>query len=397
MANFNLSPNMNLPIPTIGVDPGPDWASNINASLTILDAHNHDISSGVQITPAGLNINSDLTFGVNNATMVRSVRFFPNLIPLSPITNPLDIGCIYESGVDLWYNDGNGNEIQLTSHGGINFVPTSIPGLVPPASLTYVAGDETFVFQSGVNTPANLDAGSVTVRNITASSNGITISPPVALATNYTITLPALPAQTNVVTLGPSGTLASITYDQVGQNMTVVGADAIGVSMDATGADAIAASRTRAAGSVIEGIGGVASSLSSGSYATTSTGFANVPNLTVTLSTSGRPVFLGLMSDGGGSYAGISVEGTNNTGAFLVFERNASTVGRYLLDYASVNTSGSTAVLAVIPASSVSFIDGLEIPLPAGTYTYTVAAAINGAFPTTSFGISNLILIAYEL
>src|SRR6185437_5151905 len=111
MANFTTSPNMNLVIPTVGVDPGPDWASNINSSLTILDGHDHSSGKGVQITPSGINISSDLTMVQNNLTNVRSIRLFPQT---SPLALPTDVGALYESGVDLYYNDANGNQIQIT-------------------------------------------------------------------------------------------------------------------------------------------------------------------------------------------------------------------------------------------------------------------------------------------
>ena len=51
MANVTLSPNMNLPVPVVGQDPGPDWANNINSSLGILDQHDHTPGKGIQIVP----------------------------------------------------------------------------------------------------------------------------------------------------------------------------------------------------------------------------------------------------------------------------------------------------------------------------------------------------------
>ena len=75
MADVILSPNMNLPVPVVGQDPGPDWANNINASLGILDQHDHSNGEGVPVTPAGLNINTDLPINGNNLTLVNSVRF----------------------------------------------------------------------------------------------------------------------------------------------------------------------------------------------------------------------------------------------------------------------------------------------------------------------------------
>lgn len=186
------SANMAMPIPVVGVDPGPDWATNINACLTILDAHDHAPGSGVQITPDGLNINVDLTFNGNNATFMRSVRFDAQGAPLAGI---LDLGCIYESGVDLYYNDGIGNQIRITQGGSVAAAPGSITGLTPPASVVYDSGTGTFIFQSAVDTPAALDAASVTIREQVLNGEGVTITAPTGLAASYTLTLPAaLPA-----------------------------------------------------------------------------------------------------------------------------------------------------------------------------------------------------------
>lgn len=208
MSNNTMSPNMGLTVPTVSVDPGPNWAIDINASLSVIDSHNHSAGQGVQINPDGLNINSDLSFINNNAINVRSVRFFPQNTGL---VNPTDIGCLYETGVDLYYNDGSGNEIRITQSGGVVGTPGSISGLTPPASATYVSANETFVWQSAVNTPANLDAASIILRNLTASSKGLTLNPPNAMGSDYSITLPSLPSVKSMVTMDTSGNMVADT------------------------------------------------------------------------------------------------------------------------------------------------------------------------------------------
>lgn len=202
MANFYTSANMNLPVPVVGVDPGPDFANNINASLTLIDAHDHSSGSGVQITPAGLNISSDLAINGNNLTLIRSARFSPQASPLSLGT---DLSCAYVSGVDLYFNDGSGNQVRITQSGGVAGSPGSIAGLTSPASATYVSANSTFVWQSAANTPANLDAASVILRNLVANSHGLTLSPPASMGANYTITLPSLPGSTSFMTIDASG------------------------------------------------------------------------------------------------------------------------------------------------------------------------------------------------
>lgn len=207
MAGEILSTNMNLPVPGVGVTFGPQWASDINNCLTIIDGHNHTPGYGVVIPPAGLNINSDLTFNNNNATALRSSRYQPQS---NVLTLPADLTCVYVVGLDLYYNDGSSNNVRLTQNGAVAGAPGSIANLVAPASASYVSGSSTFVFQSNVNTPANLDGASVIIRDLTANSNGVTLSAPTALASNITITLPTLPIATSVLTIDPSGQISTL-------------------------------------------------------------------------------------------------------------------------------------------------------------------------------------------
>lgn len=198
---------MGLTVPTVSVDFGPDWATNLNASLSVIDGHDHTPGKGVQVTPDGIDINIDLSFVGNNATNVRSVNFSSQSAPLAEST---DLGCVYVSLLDLYYNDEAGNQVRITQGGALAGTPGSISGLVPPASVSYVPGSSTFVFQSDVDTPANMDAASYILRNLTANSFGLTLSPPNAMAADYTITLPALPASTSVVTIDSAGAMSTI-------------------------------------------------------------------------------------------------------------------------------------------------------------------------------------------
>lgn len=205
---------MSLPIPAVGIDPGPDYATNINQCLAILDTHNHAPGYGVQINPDGININSDLAFNNNNLTSARSLRL---QIQPTLIAGPNDLACFYASGVDAYFNDGNGNQVRLTQNGAVSGTPGSIANLVAPASASYNSGTSTFIWQSNSNTAANMDAGSYTLRNLTANSKGLTLSPPTAMGSDYTITLPPLPASTLPISITSSGVMgaAPLTFSQL--------------------------------------------------------------------------------------------------------------------------------------------------------------------------------------
>ena len=205
MANTMTSLDMNLPIPVVGVDPGPDWALNINSCLTIIDSHDHSSGKGVQITPNGLNINSTLTVNGNDVINFRSVRFAIQ----ASVAGASDLGCLYVSGQDLYFNDETGAPIQITKNGGVNGSPGSISNLNSPASASYISGNATFVWQSAVNIAANLDAGSIILRNLTLNSKGLTLSPPNAMGSDYSIILPFLPVTQSIMTIDASGNIAT--------------------------------------------------------------------------------------------------------------------------------------------------------------------------------------------
>ncbi len=216
--SISLSPNMQLPIPGVGSESGPDYAIDVNNCLIIVDTHDHTPGYGVQITPEGLNINSTLSFGSNDATDLRTVRF---TVQGATLPGASDIGCLYEVGVDLYYNDGNGNQIRMTQSGGVAGTPGSISSLVAPASASYSSATQTFIFQSDALTPANIDGASYILRNLVASSKGLTLAPPNAMAADYTITLPPLPGSTLPVQLSSSGALSTgqISYTQLDSNV----------------------------------------------------------------------------------------------------------------------------------------------------------------------------------
>lgn len=57
-----MTPYMDLVLPTVSVTLGPEWATELNAALTLVDSHNHTSGKGVPITTAAIDINADLDF-----------------------------------------------------------------------------------------------------------------------------------------------------------------------------------------------------------------------------------------------------------------------------------------------------------------------------------------------
>lgn len=206
MSGESTSAYMSLPIPGVGVTSGPTYATDVNNCLTIIDSHNHSTGSGTQITPAGINISSDLSFLSNNAILLRSMRMASQS---SVLALAADLNCLFTVNGDLYYNDGSGNNVRITQSGGVAGTPGSISNLVAPASAAYVAASTKFVWQSDTNTAAIMDCGSLILRNATASSFGMTVNPPLALGADFAITFPTLPVSQKIMTLDNTGAIAA--------------------------------------------------------------------------------------------------------------------------------------------------------------------------------------------
>lgn len=121
MANYTVDPATGILIPIVGVDPGPDYATNISAALSKLASLTHTGVSnldGYQIPSAGINFNADLSAQSNNLTTLRSARFISNA---STLSGSGDLDCVYVKSNDLYYNNGSGTPVQLTSGNAIAF------------------------------------------------------------------------------------------------------------------------------------------------------------------------------------------------------------------------------------------------------------------------------------
>lgn len=332
---------MNLVESTINVDSGLDWEQNLNSSLTIIDGHNHAPGFGVQITPAGLNINGALPLQNNPVTEAQGIVFTPQ-------TSLSTLSAVYSIGADLYYNDANGNVIQITSGGNVNATSSGISSGTATASFV----TNVLVVNAASNTPANIQGGSILLGNNSSGSKFLTLSPPNAMAANYSITLPSIPASQSFVTLDTSGNLAG-TY-------------------------AIAAGLLR---SNLPPVGQIISA-SCGNFATASTSLTPVTNLSVTITSTGRPISVFVGSDGtdSGYTSGLGNAFYAVTGfGQVVLLRGASIIAGQVI-------TGGTQ----IAASGINILD----PRSAGTYTYSVQ--VNSPSGHT-VGAAYLSLYAHEL
>ena len=191
------------------------------------------------------------------------------------------------------------------------------------------------------------------------------------------------------MTLDASGNMGSVTFDAVGQTMTSVGANAIGTTMTSAGANAVANSRTRTLGSTV-GVGGVALSATSGTFQTASTSNVGVPNLSVGITTTGRPIHVGLIADGGTASYFAALGPANvipQANAYIL--RNGSIIAE--LQIATFFNSGGNTMIITVPITGISAID---FPV-AGSYTYSIQLSTTNGSTTAT--ISGAKLVAYEL
>lgn len=329
--SFTVSTNMGLIIPTVGQEDGPLYAQDVNDSLSRIDGHDHSLGNGVFITPDGLNINASLPMNGQSLTTIGALT-------LSPQGSDAVANSIYEKGVDLYYRDGAGNVIRITQSGSVSGAAGTITGLPSgTASASYGAG--VFTFQAATLTPANIDGGAFVLRNNVASSFGLTLYPPAAMAADTQITLPSIPSQTSILTIDSSGNIAP--------------------SIRAT---------------IIQDV------LNAGSNNTTTP--LGVGGCNITPSGS-RPVLIQCLPNASGSYVQVFTASGNASGAISCVRSNDSTT-------IGLQAMTGSAVTNTIPISSLSFIDVSPLSNVNNNYNIFISVA-GGVSPTIAVSSSKII------
>lgn len=125
---------------------------------------------------------------------------------------------------------------------------------------------------------------------------------------------------------------------------------------------------------------GQQTSSSSGNFTTTSGSYVDVTNLTVEITTTGRPVYLALMADGS-SASTLQIVGTANSQTQLL--RGSTSI-------AIVEVSANTSTTVSVPPPFLC----IDTPAP-GTYTYKIQTKSSTGANTVS--VSGCVLVAFEL
>ena len=427
MANTITTPLMSLVLPIVGTQVGPTWAANLNSALTLVDSHNHQPGNGPRITTAALSIDGDLSLGSFNLTFIRALRLNSQTASLS---GAAEARSVYSVAGDLYYSNGSGTPIQLTAGTGLNAASLGAIGgdyATSGASESYSSITKTFSFTQSSGVTAKMACGDVSIFENVASAQSITLKSPSSLAASFNLTLPpAIPSSGNkVLTLDSTGAIASV-YDFDNSTLEVASnsmrvkdlgittaklntasvtkaklftdvPDGSSMAFDGTGALTVKAGgitqdrmATRSTGTTV-GIGGVAISASSGSYTMTGA-FADVTNLSITITTTGRPVVLILAHDGtaaGLGYGTIFAQNAsgNIADVYLKFLRNSADLITHNM---AVSATGASQVYYSLPSTSITYMDTPA----AGTYTYKVQAILNSG---TNGRVLFVKLVAYEI
>lgn len=180
---------MYLSLPTPSVTLGPAWASQLNAALEAVDAHDHSNGKGTTVKTAGLEINADLNINEYSLFGLKSIRLATQVATLSGAANAQSV---FSYGGDLYFTSGAGSPVQITSGGAV----VSVAGAVQVIPYAAVASSPYSATTADV----------VMVVDTTASR---TIILPAAVTTSagriYVVKDGTGNSETNPITISPTG------------------------------------------------------------------------------------------------------------------------------------------------------------------------------------------------
>ena len=135
---------MNMELPGVLVTLGPEYAEQVNEALTLNDAHDHTSGKGKKVPTAGLDINANLNFAGFKPYNLKSVQFSNQSPTLTGASNALSA---FTYTGDLWFTNGSGNAVQITSGGALLAVPGAVETLETTSitSNLLIGPSDTFV------------------------------------------------------------------------------------------------------------------------------------------------------------------------------------------------------------------------------------------------------------
>ena len=222
-----ITPLMGLLLPDVNVTLGPIWASELNTALSSIDSHDHTTGKGKKIPlSTGVNINADIdltsTYNMINA---RSLRFLNNA---SVLIGTTDVGCVYEVAGDLWYNNGAGVPVHITSGAGLAFASLGTiggdygPG--DPAEVSYSALLSEYTFTQDPGVAAAINTGDIYIYDTVLGGKYVHLKVKSGLIANYDFEFPdTLPSSDAVMVLSSTGKVTTTLQSLTAQSMFETG------------------------------------------------------------------------------------------------------------------------------------------------------------------------------
>ena len=201
---------MGLNTSTPGVTSGLGAATNIESNWPTIDSHNHSGGQGALVISAGININADLPFSGNRASTLLSTQYNSQGAVLTGIANDRSV---YVVGSELYFRDGSGNNVQITSAGfvsnssGVFTFNRALVSNGAGAIITSAATATEVGFLAGLTSAAQgqISARELTAKNVqnVASADFTAVSTTQAYffttgAANRNLNLPAAAASTGI-------------------------------------------------------------------------------------------------------------------------------------------------------------------------------------------------------
>lgn len=242
---------MGMEIPAPG-DAGPQWATDVQEALELIDAHDHTAGKGTKVPTAGYDENADHEMNANDLTEARSVRFDSANLTIA-VT---DRRAVYVSNGNLWYVDESGNTAQITDDGDIYGTPGSITGMDgTDAAVTYSDVTKTFSFTRSSGFPANGDFSSVRIAEEVANGKGPVLQSNAATAADFDFFFPAaLPGANRLLCLDASGNLSTCTASAAAEALVIATSTSSGTVSATT---TVVAGTEVVAGTTVTGVGGI--------------------------------------------------------------------------------------------------------------------------------------------
>lgn len=204
--------NMGLSKPTLAGD-SSTWDDQLNASLDLIDTHDHTTGAGVQIPAGGLNLTTDLTLnGTCALTNAKALAFTTQAS--YTVSKSL---WVKTSDGELYWRNGSGTDVKMTSGGTLNIaIAGGIVGdyAASAAAVYYDDSAQAYRFLEAAPSPnswSRVQCGDLDLyEHASGIANRVRISSPVGLAASYALTLPAaLPGSTSILQVSSAGAITA--------------------------------------------------------------------------------------------------------------------------------------------------------------------------------------------